>query len=451
MLDVRLRLLFETIKRLIRRNATNNIENILKKIHPADIAHLIISLNPNDSKFVFGLLEDTNTIAEVLSNLEPSDSAALLEEFDSVKISAIINKMQSDDAAEMVSMFPEEKAQKVLELMEKEESEDVEELLTYEENTAGRIMTQKYLALDEATLVGDAIEALRGSEEAEMVFYIYVVDERNHLVGVVSLRRLLVVSQNTPLKDFMTTDVVSVPTDLDQEEVAMMVAKYDLLAIPVVDDKNKMMGIITVDDVIDVIREEATEDIYKMAGTSEEELLEHSAFKIASIRLPWLIFTLIGELVCGYILKVNHQLLQNTIAITFFIPLVMALGGNVGNQSQTIVVRGLATERIDMMRIWGVIARQIRVGLIMGLIAGVVVSFGTIILHINQTLSIIVGIAIFVSITFSTAVGAFMPFLFKKLNVDPAVAAGPFITNFNDIMGILFYLGLAVYLMEYLA
>jgi magnesium transporter len=451
MLDERLRLLFETIKRLIRRNAVNNIENILKKIHPADIAHLIKSLNPHDSKFVFNLLKSTNIIAEVLSNLEPSAGAVFLEDFDSEKISAILNEMQSDDAAEMVSMFPEEKARKVLELMEKEESEDVEELLTYEENTAGRIMTQRYLALDEGTLVGKAIEALRKSEEAEMVFYIYVVDERNHLVGVVSLRRLLVVSPDTPLKDFMTGDVVGVRTDLDQEEAAKLVAKYDLLAIPVVDDKNKMMGIITVDDVIDVIREEATEDIYKMAGTSGEELLEHSAFKIASIRLPWLIFTLVGELICGYILKINHQLIQNTIAITLFIPLVMALGGNVGNQSQTIVVRGLATERIDMMGIWGVIARQIRVGLIMGVIAGIVVAFGTLIFDIDQMLSGIVGIAIFVSITFSTAVGAFMPFFFKKLNVDPAVAAGPFITNFNDIMGILFYLGLAVTLMEYLA
>ncbi len=451
MLDERLRLLFETIKRLIRRNATNNIENILKKVHPADIAHLIKSLNPHDSKFVFNLLESSQTIAEVLSNVEPSDSANLLENYNSQKISAILNDMPSDDAAEIMPMFSEKKAQEVLELMEKEESEDVEELLTYEENTAGRIMTQNFLALDEDTLAGDAIKALRGSEEVEMVFYIYVVDERNHLVGVVSLRRLIVVSPTTPLKEFMTADVVGVPTELDQEEVAKMVAKYDLLAIPVVDDKNKMMGIITVDDVIDVIREEATEDIYKMAGTSEEELLEHSAIRIASIRLPWLIFTLIGELICGYILKVNHQILQNTIAITFFIPLVMALGGNVGNQSQTIVVRGLATERIDMMRIWEVIARQIRVGLIMGLIAGVVVFFGTIILHVNQTLSMIVGISIFVSITFSTAVGAFMPFLFKKLNVDPAVAAGPFITNFNDIMGILFYLGLAVSLMEYLA
>lgn len=451
MLDERLRLLFETIKRLIRRNAVNNIKNILKKIHPADIARLIHTLNPHDSKFVFNLIGNTQTIAEVLSNLEPSTGAAFLENFNSGKISMILNEMGSDDAAEMILMFPEEKAQEVLELMKKEESEDVEELLTYEENTAGRIMTQSYLALNEETLAGKAIEALRESEEAEMVFYIYVVDERNHLVGVVSLRRLLVVSPHTPLKEFMATEVVSVRTDLDQEGAAQLVARYDLLAIPVVDDKNKMMGIITVDDVIDVIREEATEDIYKMAGTSGEELLEHSAFKIASIRLPWLIFTLIGELVCGYILKLNHQLLQRTIAITFFIPLVMALGGNVGNQSQTIVVRGLATERIDMMGIWGVITRQIRVGLIMGIISGVVVCLGSLILHIDQTLSAIVGVAIFFSITFSTAVGALMPFVFKKVNIDPAVAAGPFITNFNDIMGILFYLGLAVTLMEYLA
>lgn len=449
--DERLRLLFETIKRLIRRNAVNNIKNILSKIHSADVAHLMNSLNPHDSKFIFNLLEDTNTIAEVISDLEPFSGATFLEHFDAGKVSAILNKMQSDDAAEMVSMFPEEKAQKVLALMEKEESEDVEEQLTYEENTAGRIMSQKYLALNEETLVEDAMGTLRQSEEAEMVFYIYVVDERNHLVGVVSLRRLLIVSSNTLLKEFMTTEMVSVRTDVDQEEVAQSVAKYDLLAIPVVDDKNKMMGIITVDDVIDVIREEATEDIYKMAGTSGEELLEHSALRIAGIRLPWLLFTLVGELVCGFILKANHQLIQNTIAITFFIPLVMAMGGNVGNQSQTIVVRGLATERINLMGIWDVVGQQIRVGLIMGIISAIVVSFGALIIHLDRILSVVVGISIFFSITFSASVGSMMPFLFKKLNVDPAVAAGPFITNFNDICGILFYFGLASFLLEYLA
>ncbi len=326
MLDQRLKLLLETIRRLIRREAKANLTNLLRKIHPADIAHLLKYLSLAEGRWMFNLIENSHMAATVLREMEQVARTSLLEDVDEVSISQILQEMPADDAAEMIGGMGEEKAEKVLQLMQQKESQEVEELLSYDEDTAGRIMTPHYFALHEDTTAKQAIERLQGAAEAEMVFYIYVVDSRQHLVGIVSLRKLIMVAAATPLKNIIATEVISVHTHTDQEEAAMMVAKYNLLAIPVVDDQNKLVGIITVDDVIDVIREEATEDIYKMAGTSEEELLEKSAWKIASIRMPWLFFSVVGESLSGVILKYYNTTLRDVISIVFFIPLVMALG-----------------------------------------------------------------------------------------------------------------------------
>ncbi len=450
MLDQRLKLLLETIRRLIRREAKGNLRNLLRKIHPADIAHLLKYLSLSEGKWVFNLIESSHLAATVLREMEQEAQISLLEDLDEIRTSEILQELPADDAAEMVGSMEEERAEKVLQLMQRKESQEVEELLSYDEDTAGRIMTPHYFALHEDTTAKEAIEKLQGAAEAEMVFYIYVIDSRQHLVGIASLRKLIMAPAATLVKDIMVTEVISVHTHTDQEEAAMMVAKYNLLAIPVVDDQNKLMGIITVDDVIDVIREEATEDIYKMAGTSEEELLEKSAWKIVGIRMPWLFITLIGGFFSGVILKYYDNTLQNVLSVVFFIPLVMALGGNVGNQSQTIVVRGLATGRIEPLTIGKILFRQTRVGLIMGLLAGAVVGLGIAFLSYGRELALIVGFSVFVSISVSAIVGTIMPLIFKKIHIDPAVAAGPFITNFNDVVSILFYLAMVTTMMKYL-
>ncbi len=450
MLNQRLKLLLQTVRRLIRREAKGNLRNMLRKLHPADIAHLIKYLNLKESKWTFDLIEDSEMAATVLSELEPEIISVLLEDLDNVKISQILQEMPADDAAEMVSDMPEEKAENILRLMQHKESKEVEDLLSYPEDTAGRIMTPHFFALFEDTTAEEAIKKLRDAVDAEMVFYIYVIDRRHHLVGIVSLRKLIITSTGSPIKNIMTTDVISVQTHTDQEEVAMMVAKYNLLAIPVVDEQNKMMGIITVDDVIDIIREEATEDIYKMAGTSEEELLEKSTWKITSIRTPWLFFSLIGEGLSSVILRYYNNTLQGVISIVFFIPLVMALGGNVGNQSQTIVVRGLATGRIEQLDIWNILFRQSKVGLLMGFLAGIIAGLCVTLFYKHPALGLVVGISVFISVNISAIVGTITPFLFNKMHVDPAVAAGPFITNFNDVVGISIYLGIATAMMKYL-
>jgi magnesium transporter len=299
--------------------------------------------------------------------------------------------------------------------------------------------------------VKEAVAALQEAKDVEMVFYVYVTDEHNHLVGVLSLRNLLTVPPSTRLRDIMTTDVISVRTDMDQEEVAHLVAKYDILAIPVVDDGNKLMGIITVDDVIDVMRQEATEDMFKMAGASEEELLYgYKSFKIARLRLPWLLTNLFGGVITGYLMWRFKVTLKEVIALISFIPVITGMGGNVGGQSSTIVVRGFATGRIDFSTLRQVFFREMRVGLIMGTVCGLTIGVVAFFWHNNAYLGLVVGLAMVTAMTVAATMGVLAPSFFKKIGIDPAIASSPFVQTANDIIGILIYFGTATLFINHL-
>ena len=284
-----------------------------------------------------------------------------------------------------------------------------------------------------------------------MVFYLYVTNAHNQLVGILSLRKLLTVSPSRKLKDIMAGDVISVRTEMDQEEVAKVVEKYNILAVPVVDDANKLMGIITVDDIIDVIRAEATEDIYKMAGASDEELiLGYKSFKIARLRLPWLLTNLLGGVVTGFLMWKLKVTLEAVIALITFIPVITGMGGNVGGQSATIVVRGFATGRVEMTAINRVLFKEIRVGIIMGAVCGMVVGAIAWAWHGNPYLGIVVGIAMMVAMTVAATMGVMAPTFFKRIGVDPAIAAAPFVQTANDITGILIYFTTATFFLHLL-
>ncbi len=442
--------LLDSVRKLTRRQAIGPLTNILNKSHPADIAEVIKYLTDSEKKQVFGLISDPEKAADVLSELDISDSLRLLEGMTEEQISTILNEMSSDDAAELISNLPEEISSRVLQLMEHEDQKDVEDLLQYEEKTAGRIMTTEFFALHEDTTADEAMKAIRENSEAEMVFYIYVVDERNHLVGVVSLRQLVVVSPQTKLKDIMTTDVISVSTDTDQEEVARIVERYNFLAIPVVDEKNHLMGIITVDDVIDVLREEATEDIMKMVGTKEEEFVYHDKVtRVARLRLPWLITNLFGGLVTGYLLWLFKVTIKDMLALITFVPVITGMGGNVGVQSSSIMVRGFATGKVNLGRVKQFLLREIMIGLLMGTICGIVVGLVGYIWHHSFVLGLVVGIAMMAAMTVAATMGTLVPTFFRKIHVDPAIASGPFVTTSNDIVGILIYLGTATLILKY--
>lgn len=436
--------LLDSVRRLSRRQAVAPLTNILDKSYPADIAEVIKYLTDSEKRMVFGLVKDPEKAADVLSELDISDSIHLLSGMTEEQITMILKEMSSDDAVELVSNLPEEISTRVLQLMEQEDQKDVEDLLKYEEKTAGRIMTTDFFALNEDTTAEDAMKAIRENSEAEMVFYIYVVDERGHLVGVVSLRQLVIVPPKTRLKEIMATDVISVTTEMDQEEVARTVERYDFLAIPVVDDKNHLMGIITVDDVIDVLREEATEDIMKMVGTKEEEYVYHDKVtRVARLRLPWLITNLFGGLLTGYIMWLFKVTIKDMLALITFIPVITGMGGNVGVQSSSIMVRGFATGKVSFDRVKLFLVREILIGFMMGIICGIVVGLVGYIWHHSFILGLVVGIAMMAAMTVAATMGTLVPTFFRKIHVDPAIASGPFVTTSNDIVGILIYLATA--------
>src|SRR6187551_405061 len=286
----RIDLVLDSVKRLVRLGATANLLNLLQKQHPADLAQIFSELQERDRQAAFSLLADRNgrLAMEAVSELGPEAGAALLATRPAEEIAKLAQEIPSDDAAALIDYLPEELSASVLDLMRPKESGVVENLLEYEEQTAGRIMNPHVFALSEDMTVGEAIIELQTNRDVEMVFYLYVVDERRHLVGVVSLRRLLLVSPETPLKRIMTADLMSARVDTDQEEVARQVASYNLLAIPVVDEENKLVGVITVDDVIDVIKDEATEDVYRLAGVAGDDRVFSTAGESLRKRVPWL-------------------------------------------------------------------------------------------------------------------------------------------------------------------
>jgi len=443
-MDQRQQMLLETARRLIRRGASPSLSNLLDKTHPADVAHLFRDLELREQRILFALIIDPELAATVLSELDPAVSAQLLADLQKEAITEVLEEMAYDDAVDVIQNLPEELASEILQAMEDEDSQEIEQLLQYDEDSAGGIMSTEIFSLGETMTVRQAIDAIHQAEHVEMVFYLYVTDAHNHLVGVLSLRQLLTVSPDKRLAEIMVRDVISVRTDVDQEEVARVVEKYSILAIPVVNDTNKLMGVITVDDIIDVIRREATEDIYTMAGASDEELLlGYHSLKIARLRLPWLLTNLLGGVVTGYLMWLFKVTLKEVIALITFIPVITGMGGNVGGQSATIVVRGFATGRIDVGSIRRVIFREMRVGVVMGVVCGCAVGIIAYAWHGNPYLGLVTGVAMVMAITVAATMGVLAPAFFKRIGIDPAIAAAPFVQTANDITGILIYFATA--------
>ena len=444
-------LLLDTTRRLIRRGALPNLAKVLAKTHPADIAHLFRYLDLKEQRLLFNLIAEPAISADVLSELDHATGAHILEQLDKHTITEVLLEMATDDAADIVGYMPDELADEVLDIMHDEDSEEIEQLLQYDEETSGGIMSPEVFALEQGLSVKEAIAALQQADDVEMVFYLYVINEQGQLVGVLSLRQLLTVSPAAKLADIMITEVFSVRTDMDQEEVARVVEKYNILAVPVIDDNNRLKGIITVDDIIDVLRQEATEDIYKMAGASQEELLYgNKSFKIARLRLPWLLINLFGGVMTGYLMWLFKITLKEVIALISFIPVITGMGGNVGGQSATIMVRGFATGRIDFSMLRQVFLKELRVGLIMGSFCVLTVGLVAWAWHGNPYLGLVVGLAMVVAMAVASSMGVIAPAAFKKMGIDPAIASTPFVQTANDITGILIYFGMATSCLAFL-
>lgn len=452
------RILIDATQRLLRRGATANIQKILAKTHPVDVASIFPALVSRDQRVLFDLLPDDAARGEVLGELQPDLFTPLLESLGVERSVRVLKEMSADDVADVLGDLPEELANELLEAMAEEDSEEVEDLMRWGEDTAGGIMVPDFFALPEETTAEEAIQALREARDVEMAFYVYVLNDPGQLVGVVSLRQLVTVPPSTRLTNIMQDTVVSVRPEMDQEEVARFVARYNFLAVPVVDEANRLLGIVTVDDIIDVLREEATEDILKMAGAGQELVESRSVLGSVRVRMPWLIASCIGGLAAALVMRPFLHHLQEFSLLALFIPVVLGMGGNIGTQSATIIVRGLATGVVELRQFREVVGREVLGGLIMGAGYGLVVGGAASLFGLGDnggvvaaSYGLVVGLALAASMTVAAAIGSALPLVFERLHIDPAVATGPFVTTSVDILGTLTYFVLAILILTRVA
>ncbi|MBA3018645.1 MAG: magnesium transporter [Proteobacteria bacterium] len=442
------KILVESIKRLLRRDATSHLRKIVNKTHAADLSVVFRSLSLSNQRKLFAMIKNTQQKGVLFSELDEDILSNLIEGMEIDELVEIMERMPADDVADIIGQLPKEKSDTILEKMKKEGSEEVEGLLRYDDDSAGGIMLPDFIALKEDTTAKEAIESLQKEHlDVEMPFYLYVVDDHGRLVGVSSLRQLVVVHPETPLKQFMTTDVFSVQTGMEQEEVAKIVARYDILAVPVVDSTNKLVGIVTVDDIIDIIREEATKDILKMAGAGEEFIETQSVLKSTRSRLPWLFASCVGGIIAFLIIGRFEGSLSKLAYLAAFIPVIMNMGGNIGTQSSSIVVRGLATGQLNVRDIWSVVFKELAVGFILGLVYGFIIGVVAQFRYDTWALALSVGLSVICSMSVAALLGSMVPMAFARINIDPAVASSPFVTTSVDIISVFFYFEIATTLL----
>ena len=439
-------ILKDTFGRLLRRHAQTNLVKLINKTHPADLAIVFRYFNDEEQKQVFSLMQANDHTVEFLVELDDILIEKILDTENAERVSSLIQNASTNDQSYILGSLKEEQAQSVIDLLKKEEQEEIEEIMAYPQDSAGSMMATDVFTLYQNTTCGDALKTLQDQQEAEMVFYLYITDEDDSLVGVASLRALATTPSNTLLKDIMEKRVHSVRPETDQEDVAQIVAQYNYLAVPVIDGDGRLLGIVTVDDVVDVIREEATEDFLQMAGAGKDrEILLKSSWENAKVRLPWLFASWIGGVMAAYIIGKYENMLESMIALAAFIPIIIGMGGNIGTQSSTIIVRGMATGRIEIGNEFKVLLKELRVGLILGVLYGIMLGiFANFkFLGSDPMLGVVVGLSICSSMLLATAVGTFTPLILRKLDIDPAVATGPFVTTSIDILGVLLYFMIA--------
>ncbi|UCF05624.1 MAG: magnesium transporter [bacterium] len=415
-----------------------------------DVAEILAALQFDRRLVLFEVLPP-ELASETLPLLDEGTARAVLERIGESMIVRLVELMPSDDATDIINLLSPERAQQVLGGISWEEYEDVRELLKFDEETAGGLMAREIVTVTGETTINEVIMLLRTEvESVEQIQNIYVVDNKETLLGIIPLVNLLVVDHGSRAEEIMNTDVVTVTVDTDQEEVAAMFAKYDLYSMPVVDGSGRLVGRITVDDIIDVIEDEATEDITMMAGTGDEEVWERSPVKVSRARLPWLLTGLFGGIASAIVMNHFKHSLESVLALAFFVPVITAMGGNVGMQSSAIVVRELAVGGLSMVRTGVKLLRELKVSVINGIVLGSVLLVIVSLWQRDYRLGILLGLCMLTIIFWATLMGALVPLLLKRMDIDPALATGPFITTSNDILGILIYLGIATLFLDWI-
>jgi len=449
-LEEQKRELVGTLQRLLEQGdeGAGLIRNLVVDLHPADVADVLDVMEPACAGRVLTLLEN-ETGSDILGEMEESARIPVLEILSPRELAPLVEDMPTDDAADLVGDLSAEAVEKVLEHVAPEERQDIRELLVHDEETAGGLMESEFVAVPVEATVTEAIEAIRRAvEEVEHIYYVYVTDAEGRLAGLLRLRDLMIAPGARLVSQMMKTDLVTVPPSMDQEDVARQVQQYDLAAIPVVDEGGVLLGRITHDDIADVLEDEVEEDLRLMAGVGAEDVTGRSSFRAAMGRLPWILIGLVSALVAGVIIDSHELILEQYIVLATFIPVVMAIGGSVGLQSSTIVVRGLATGQVDLINTGTRIFKELRVGLAIGMTCGLVVGLIAWLWKGMYVMGVIVGLSMLGAILVAALMGAIVPVLLDRFRADPALASGPFMTMSNDILGLLIYFGLATLMLR---
>ncbi|WP_163537058.1 magnesium transporter [Gracilibacillus sp. YIM 98692] len=442
--------LWENIQKALVNKQIDQFRADFLEIHPYDQAK-IFEEQEEDIRFLIYSYLSPEEMAEVIEHVERDTVADILIEMVPAYAAKILEEMSTDDAVDLLNELDKNKVASFLTIMDKEASEEIKELLHYEEKTAGSIMTTEYVVIQLEMTVKEAMRHLRQeAPDAETIYYIYVVDSSKKLAGVISLRDLIIAEGGWLIQDIMHERVVSVPVGEGQEEIAQMMRDYDFLALPVIDFKGHLLGIITVDDIMDVMDEEASDDYSKLAGISDVERFGDTAFSSAKKRLPWLIALLFLGMITANIIGRFEETLEQVAILAIFIPLIAGMAGNTGTQALAVAVRSISTGEMDKIGRARVIWQEARTGVITGTCCGVVITIVVAFVYSDIYLGILVGISIMCTLMVATIAGAIVPLVMHRLKIDPAVASGPFITTLNDIISILIYFGLATAFMKFL-
>lgn len=435
----------QTIKANLEDQHWQDVKVLLAPKNPMDVASLIAEFPPPERALLFRLLEKQQAV-EVFEYLPVEDQQALLESFKTEQLRHIVEHMSPDDRADLLDELPAKVAKRLLGLLTSEERQATALLLGYGEDTAGGIMTPEYIDLKSFYTVEEALKRIRRvGLDKETVYYCYVIDEKRHLIGTVSLRQLVLADPETTVADLMEREVKYATTDEDQEEVAHKIQLYDLLALPVVDRENRLVGIVTHDDVLDILQEEATEDIYRLGAM---EVPEQSYFRtrmltVAGNRVGWLLLLLVTNTFTGNIILRNSNLLESVIALAAFVPMLIGSGGNIGSQTSTVFVRGLALREVTSKNALMLILREVGIGLVLGTFLGILVIVWAYWLQGNWVVAVAVGLSLVLISSLATFFGSVWPLVFQRFGWDPALVSAPFIATVVDVLGALTYFQVA--------
>jgi magnesium transporter len=440
------------LRRLLSSGLASRAERLLARTHPADLAPVLGDLAPDEVRTVVDVLYRQHRAAPTLRELPPELLPQIFDAIGDQRLAEILARLEIDDMLEMVEWLPEERREPVIERLPEDKAAELRKAELYPASSAGRVMTTRFVALEMRMTAQEAIDRIRAmGDHAEAVLYLYVVDEKGGLTGVVPIRRLVAAPPDRPVGELMIRDPVRCRADDDQEEAAQAVARYNLLALPVVDDDDRLLGVITVDDVIEVINEEATEDMYYMAGLHEEDRVFTTPLQSVRRRLPWMLLNLAALFVAAWVVGRFEDTLQRIVALAFFMPVVAGMGGNSGIQSLTVITRGIALGEIEFSSGLRLVGKELLVALGIGAVAGAVAAGAAALWQGSPLLGGVLFVAMVVTIGVAGMLGAVVPLALKALRQDPALGSGVIVTTLTDVVGFVTFLGIGTLLIERLS